>query len=119
MTAGYRTTFSAENTRFLASCIAFNISYRSVGFSGTCLGQIDGLQESVDLGDGNGTVNQTDVMRWNYGDPTLGTCKETVEGGNHFRYWIQDGPTGNSGAIFLAESYELPVAREWSPYRCF
>ncbi len=30
-------------------------SYRSIGFSGTCLGQIDGLQESVDLGDGNGT----------------------------------------------------------------
>ncbi|KLO08546.1 hypothetical protein SCHPADRAFT_908523 [Schizopora paradoxa] len=86
--------------------------FQSVGFSGTCLGQIDGLQESVDLGDGNGTVNQTDVMRWNYGDPTLGTCKETVEGGNHFRYWIQDGPTGNSGAIFLAESYELPVAQD-------
>ena len=63
------------------------------------------------------TVNQTDVMRWNYGDPTLGTCKETVEGGNHFRYWVQDGPTGNSGAIFLATSYELPVARACIPYR--
>jgi len=86
--------------------------FQSVGFSGTCLGQVDGLQESVDLGDGNGTKNQTSVMRWNYGDPTLGTCKETVEGGNHFRYWAQNGKSGNSGAIFMAESYELPVAQD-------
>jgi len=85
--------------------------FQSIGFSGTCLGQIDGLQESVDLGDGNGTKNQTDVLRWNYGDPTLGTCKETVEGGNHFRYWVQNGKSGDSGAIFMATSYELPVAQ--------
>lgn len=36
-------------------------------------------------------VNETAVMRLDYGDPTLGTCKETVEGGNHFRYWTQTG----------------------------
>jgi len=72
-------------------------------------------------------------MRWDYGDPALGTCKETVEGGNHFRYWAQDGPQANrcgsfapflficvvkvlmgshSGAIFMGVSYELPIARK-------
>lgn len=69
-------------------------------------------------------------MRNDYGDPTLGTCKETVEGGNHFRYWVQSGSSANryysichllclstllislfplqSGAVFMAVSYELP-----------
>lgn len=51
-------------------------------------------------------------MRWNYGDPQLGTCKETVQGGNHFRYWVQDGPSANTGAIFLALSYEMPIAQQ-------
>ena len=75
-------------------------------------------------------VNETAVIRNDYGDPTLGTCKETVEGGNHFRYWIQSGSNANryyfsmpssvsldvahflislqSGAVFMAVSYELP-----------
>jgi len=52
------------------------------------------------------------VIRWNYYDPQLGSCKETVQGGNHFRYWVQDGPSANTGAIFLAASYEKPIARE-------
>jgi hypothetical protein len=64
-----------------------------------------------------------------YGDPTLGTCKETVEGGNHFRYWTQTGGdadrcglfalfavavflTLSSGAVFMAVSYELPETCE-------
>jgi hypothetical protein len=71
-------------------------------------------------------------MRLDYGDPTLGTCKETVEGGNHFRYWVQSGGSADryylclsssaslenahlfffffleSGAVFMAISYELP-----------
>lgn len=75
-------------------------------------------------------VNETAVIRNDYGDPTLGTCKETVQGGNHFRYWIQSGSSANryffymspsvsldvahllislqSGAVFMAVSYELP-----------
>ena len=40
-------------------------------------------------------MNETSELRWDYGDPDLGTCKETINGGNHFRYWIQDGPSGN------------------------
>jgi len=84
--------------------------FNSFGFSGECLGQHSGSDQAVDLGDGNGFKNETGVIRWDYGDPTLGTCKETIEGGNHFRYWVQDGPTANSGAIFIAVSYELPIA---------
>jgi hypothetical protein len=75
-------------------------------------------------------VNETAVIRLDYGDATLGTCKETVVGGNHFRYWIQSGSSANryyfflspsaslevahllislqSGAVFMAVSYELP-----------
>lgn len=36
-------------------------------------------------------ANQTAEMRWDYGDPELGTCQETIEGGSHFRYWTQNG----------------------------
>lgn len=51
-------------------------------------------------------------MRWDYGDPTLGTCTETIKGGNHFRYWVQNGPSADSGAYFLALSYEEPIAQQ-------
>ena len=56
-------------------------------------------------------VNQTAVIRWAYGNMTFGTCEETINGGNHIRYWIQNGPEANSGGIFLAVSYEMPIAR--------
>jgi len=86
--------------------------YASIGFSGECLGQHEGSDQEADLGDGHGYLNETAVIRWDYGDPTLGTCKETIEGGNHFRYWIQNGDEANTGAIFMALSYELPLSDE-------
>ncbi|KAI0322381.1 hypothetical protein OF83DRAFT_799235 [Amylostereum chailletii] len=82
--------------------------FQALGFSGECLGQHQGAHQQANLGDGNGYLNETAVIRWNYGDPSIGTCKESVIGGNHFRYWVQDGKNGNSGAVFLAVSYELP-----------
>ncbi|KZP18934.1 hypothetical protein FIBSPDRAFT_911537 [Athelia psychrophila] len=90
--------------------------YLSIGFSSECLGQHEGSDQAVDLGDGHGyqltrvSGNETAVIRWDYGDPSLGTCKETIQGGNHFRYWVQDGPNANSGAVFMALSYEEPIA---------
>ncbi|TBU31788.1 hypothetical protein BD311DRAFT_804267 [Dichomitus squalens] len=81
----------------------------SVGFAAECLGQHEGDAQTANLGDGNGQLNETSELRWDYGDPQLGTCQETIDGGNHFRYWIQDGPSANSGAFFLATSYELPI----------
>ncbi|RDB14758.1 hypothetical protein Hypma_016392 [Hypsizygus marmoreus] len=86
--------------------------FLSFGFSSECLGQKSVGNQKVDLGDGNGYQNETSTIRWNYGDPALGSCKETIQGGNHFRYWVQNGPLANSGAIFMAVSYELPLARQ-------
>ncbi|KAF8491163.1 hypothetical protein F5888DRAFT_1795859 [Russula emetica] len=83
--------------------------FLSFGFAGECLGQHSGSDQEANLGDGHGYLNETAVIRYDYGDPTLGTCKETVQGGNHFRYWIQSGSSADSGAIFIAVSYELPV----------
>jgi len=84
--------------------------FQAVGFAGECLGQHSGSDQAANLGDGNGYLNETAVIRWDYGDPALGTCEETVDGGNHFRYWVQNGKDADSGAIFMAMSYEEPIA---------
>ncbi len=52
-----------------------------------CLGIHLGGPQSANLGDGNGFVNQTMELRQDFGDALLGTCLETLEGGNHFR-WV-------------------------------
>jgi len=83
--------------------------FLSFGFSGECLGQHAGEQQAADLGDGNGYKNETAVIRWNYNDAQVGACKETIQGGNHFRYWVQNGPSAHSGAIFMAVSYEMSL----------
>lgn len=36
-------------------------------------------------------VNETYVIRWDYGNPQLGSCQETIDGGAHFRLWVQNG----------------------------
>ncbi|KAK0526299.1 hypothetical protein OC835_005332 [Tilletia horrida] len=82
----------------------------SVNFGVSCLGQTNGSAQLANLGDGKGNVTQGNdgsgdngVLRWNYGDPYLGTCKESVIGGNHFRWW----PQAKTGAYFIAASVEL------------
>ncbi|KAI5833321.1 hypothetical protein K523DRAFT_120801 [Schizophyllum commune Tattone D] len=89
----------------------FRNYWLSVGFGAECLGQRDASQQRANLGDGKGSVNQTSLLRWNYGDPQLGTCTETIQGGNHFRYWVQNGDSKNSGAYFFAASYEMPLEK--------
>jgi len=84
--------------------------FESISFSAECLGQHLGDHQQANLGDGNGLQNETAVIRYNYGDPALGSCKESVQGGNHFRYWVQNGTKADSGAVFLAVSYEQPIA---------
>ncbi|THV02350.1 hypothetical protein K435DRAFT_653408 [Dendrothele bispora CBS 962.96] len=84
--------------------------FLSLSFSGECFGQHQGNRQQADLGDGKGLVNETAVIRYNYGDPTLGTCTESQQGGNHFRYWIQNGSSADSGAVFMAVSYEKSEA---------
>ncbi|KAI0087942.1 hypothetical protein BDY19DRAFT_1009099 [Irpex rosettiformis] len=82
---------------------------QSIGFSEECFGLHLGNPQSANLGDGNGWVNQTIELRQDYGSPDLGTCLESLIGGNHFRVYRQNGTQANSGALFLAVSTEEPV----------
>jgi len=84
----------------------------SFEYAGECLGQHAGSDQAANLGDGNGVLNETDEIRYDYGDAQLGTCTETINGGGHFRYWTQNGKDANSGAIFMASSYEEPLVDE-------
>jgi hypothetical protein len=54
------------------------------------------------------TVLQLDEIRENFGDIYFGTCKETFNGGNHFRYWQQN----TTNAWFLAASMEMDLAKQ-------
>ncbi|KAK7473202.1 hypothetical protein VKT23_001300 [Stygiomarasmius scandens] len=83
---------------------------RAIGFSIECLGLHSGTPQSANLGDGRGDVNETAVIRENFRVPILGTCIESLIGGNHFRVFPQTGPEANSGALFLAVSKEEDVS---------
>ncbi|KAG2145937.1 uncharacterized protein EDB93DRAFT_1251152 [Suillus bovinus] len=82
---------------------------RAIGFSEECFGLHLGGYMSADLGDGNGWVNQTIELRQDYGNAGIGTCLESIIGGNHFRIFVQNGTAADSGALFLAVSREEPV----------
>ena len=58
----------------------------------------------ANLGDGNGSVNQTMELRKDYGNPNIGTCweKEDLLGGDRLRMWRQNGPNAHTTALFLA-----------------
>ncbi|KAJ4493825.1 hypothetical protein C8J55DRAFT_499933 [Lentinula edodes] len=82
---------------------------KAIGFSTECLGIHSGAPQSANLGDGNGWVNQTIELREDYGDSVLGTCLESLIGGNHFRVFVQNGTEHPTGALFLAVSTEENV----------
>ncbi|KAI0647388.1 hypothetical protein C8Q79DRAFT_1068788 [Trametes meyenii] len=84
---------------------------QAIGFSQECLGFHLGDPQTANLGDGNGSVNQTLEFREDFGNDLLGTCLESLVGGNHFRVFRQNGPQANSGALFLAVSKEQPVSK--------
>lgn len=50
-----------------------------------CFGIHLGDPQSANLGDGNGWVNQTVELREDYGSSGIGTCLESLIGGNHLR----------------------------------
>jgi hypothetical protein len=66
-----------------------------------CLGLRIGSPQTANLGDGNGNVAQTLELReersW-----ILGTCTESLIGGNHLRTYRQNGTSHPTGALFLA-----------------
>ncbi|KAI9449626.1 hypothetical protein BJY52DRAFT_227983 [Lactarius psammicola] len=78
----------------------------AIGFGTECLGIHLGDPQAANLGDGNGYVNQTVELRQDYGNPDIGSCLESLSGGNHLRLFRQNGPTANTGALFLAVSQE-------------
>ncbi|KAF7789274.1 hypothetical protein EIP86_000215 [Pleurotus ostreatoroseus] len=82
---------------------------RSLSFSTECLGIHLGDPQSANLGDGNGFVNQTVELREDFDSSTLGTCLESLTGGNHLRVYRQNGSEADSGALFLAVSEEEDV----------
>lgn len=59
---------------------------QSLNFSGECLGGHLGGYQAANLGDGAGLHNQTGIYRYDFGDPVIGTCTESIDGGNHFRF---------------------------------
>jgi len=78
----------------------------AIGFGIECFGAHLGDPQSANLGDGHGSVNQTLELRQDYGNPDIGTCWESLVGGNHLRVFRQNGPLANTGALFLAVSQE-------------
>jgi hypothetical protein len=68
----------------------------AIGFANECFGLHLGGPQSANLGDGNGWVNQTTELRWDYGSAGVGTCFESLIGGNHLRYGI--GTFSSEGA---------------------
>ncbi|KAI5474432.1 hypothetical protein MNV49_003265 [Pseudohyphozyma bogoriensis] len=95
---------SDSDTAIQQQSIFLDFMY-SINMAGECLGQHEGNIQTANLGDGNGVVNST-TLRYDYGDPSLGTCQETILGGNHLRYWKQNGSEAASNAWFMAVSYE-------------
>jgi hypothetical protein len=81
----------------------------AIGFGKECLGAHLGAPQTANLGDGNGWVNQTFELRNDYGNPDIGTCWESLVGGNHLRWWRQNGPKAHTNALFLAVSEERNV----------
>ena len=67
-----------------------------------CLGIHLGDPFSANLGDGHGAMNQSIELRQDFGSAALGTCLESLIGGNHFRVYFQNGPLADTGAVFLA-----------------
>ncbi|TFK53859.1 hypothetical protein OE88DRAFT_1710972 [Heliocybe sulcata] len=81
----------------------------ALGYSEECLDLHAGGAQSADLGDGNGWVDQLIEIREDYGSAAVGTCLESLVGGNHFRVWRQNGTEADSGALFLAVSKEEDI----------
>ncbi|KAJ6606603.1 hypothetical protein DFH09DRAFT_896147 [Mycena vulgaris] len=81
----------------------------ALGYGDDCLGIHLGGPQASNLGDGNGMVNQTQMLREDFGSTPIGTCLETLVGGNHYRVFRQNGSEANSGALFLAASKEESI----------
>ncbi|KAM0754324.1 hypothetical protein T439DRAFT_298786 [Meredithblackwellia eburnea MCA 4105] len=82
---------------------------RSLGLWNECANLHLGDAQFADLGDGQGWGTELYEMRESWHYPWIGSCLESVIGGNHFRAWKQNGTLANSGAWFLAASKEVDI----------
>ncbi|KAJ7497741.1 hypothetical protein FB451DRAFT_242150 [Mycena latifolia] len=96
---------SAQSSPEVLTLPGFLQYAQTIGFNVECLGLHLGNPQSANLGDGRGDVNETEVLRESFGIPGVGTCLESLTGGNHFRVFPQAG----TGALFLAVSKEEDV----------
>lgn len=80
---------------------------QSINFSTECLGFHIGDPQTANLGDGQGFVDQVKEYREDFGNDEVGTCLESLTGGNHLRMWRQ----ATTGALFLAVSQEENVTQ--------
>lgn len=97
---------SGNSDKAVLSEDGFASYYRSIGFAvGSCLGVSMNDTQRANLGDGNGVVNQTGIAREGKGSG----CQESYSGGNHFRYWFQNGTKAATNAVFIAASVEMSI----------
>lgn len=91
---------SALSDPFILTEHGLHTYAKSIGFSEECLGLHYGHIHEADLGDGLGRKPEQLLYRQDY-FPVIGTCWESVKGGQHFRAWKQNGTIADSGAWFL------------------
>ncbi|KAM6494440.1 hypothetical protein JOM56_010801 [Amanita muscaria] len=96
---------SALSDPFVLTDFGFNYYVKSLGYSHDCMNIHLGNRHGADLGDGDGVKIQQVLVRQYY-FPILGTCWESLAGGQHFRAWKQNGTSANSGAWFIGASKE-------------
>ncbi|GAA5889381.1 hypothetical protein JCM6882_000727 [Rhodosporidiobolus microsporus] len=85
---------------------------RSLGLWNECGNLHIGDPQEANLGDGKGWEQELFVMREAIRWPWIGSCLESVTGGNHFRAYKQNGTEANSGAWFLAASKEVDLRKQ-------
>ncbi|KAJ7071968.1 hypothetical protein C8F01DRAFT_1225247 [Mycena amicta] len=97
---------SAQSSPDVLTISGFLKYANAIGFDKECLGLHLGNPQQANLGDGRGWVNETEVLRESFGiGGSIGTCIESLTGGNHFRVYPQAG----TNALFLAVSKEEDV----------
>ncbi|OCF41729.1 hypothetical protein I317_04433 [Kwoniella heveanensis CBS 569] len=75
----------------------------AAAFGNQCFGLHMGDKQQANLGDGLTNQTQHTILRYQYfRNHFLGTCLESIYGGNHIRVWKQY----SSGAYFLSSSAE-------------
>jgi len=101
---------TARSDPFILTDHGLRVYSESIGYSHECLNLHRGTLHGADLGDGDGQKLQLFLARQYY-FPVIGTCWESLAGGQHFRVWKQNGTLANSGAWFLGASKEMDASK--------